>query len=147
MKKKIALIFGGSGQDGTFLSYILLKKNYKVICVSRRKKKINNHKILNIHKKIFIKNINYYKQEAIKKLIINSKCQEIYFLSGLSRPVMSFKKKNQTLKSNIYGKKFYHLGPKRDEDLIKGLEENKTSLDKCDFILCTGLFDNNSSLK
>lgn len=101
MKKKIALIFGGSGQDGTFLSYILLKKNYKVICVSRRKKKINNHKILNIHKKIFIKNINFYKQEAIKKLIINSKCQEIYFLSGLSRPVMSFKKKNQTLKSNI----------------------------------------------
>ena len=60
-----------------------------------KEKKINNHKILNIHKKIFIKNINFYKQEAIKKLIINSKCQEIYFLSGLSRPVMSFKKKTK----------------------------------------------------
>ena len=47
----------------------------------------------------------------------------------------------QSLKSNIYGKKFYHLGPKRDEDLIRGFEKNKTSLDKCDFILCTGLFD------
>jgi len=48
----------------------------------------------------------------------------------------------QTLKNNIYGEKFYHLGPKRDIDLIKNLEKNQTSLDKCDFILCTGLFDN-----
>ena len=47
----------------------------------------------------------------------------------------------QTLKKNIYGKKFYHIGPKRDNDLIKGLEKNKTSLDKCEFILCTGLFE------
>ncbi len=48
----------------------------------------------------------------------------------------------QTLKNNTYGKKFYHLGPERDKDLIKGLEKNNTSLEKCDFILCTGLFDN-----
>ena len=48
----------------------------------------------------------------------------------------------QALKKNIYGEKFYHLGPKRDKDLIKGLEKNKTNLEKCDFILCTGLFDN-----
>ncbi len=48
----------------------------------------------------------------------------------------------QTLKKNIYGEKFYHIGPHRDYDLIKGMEKNKTSLDKCDFILCTGLFEN-----
>ena len=54
----------------------------------------------------------------------------------------------QTLKKNIYGKHFYHLGPDRDKDLIKGLEKNNTSLKKCDFILCTGLFDNKiTSLK
>ena len=47
----------------------------------------------------------------------------------------------QALKKNNYGKKFYHIGPKRDNDLIKGLEKNKTSLDKCEFILCTGLFE------
>tara|TARA_B100000029_G_scaffold413977_1_gene417225 strand:+ start:1233 stop:2051 length:819 start_codon:yes stop_codon:yes gene_type:complete len=47
----------------------------------------------------------------------------------------------QTLKKNIYGKKFYHLGPKRDEDLIRGFEKNKTTLKQCDYILCTGLFD------
>ena len=51
----------------------------------------------------------------------------------------------QTLKNNIYGRKFYHLGPKRDEDLIRGLEKNQTGLDRCDFILCTGLFDNETN--
>ena len=47
----------------------------------------------------------------------------------------------QSLKKNTYGKKFYHMGPQRDNDLIKGFEKNKTSLEKCDFILCTGLFE------
>jgi ribonucleotide monophosphatase NagD (HAD superfamily) len=36
----------------------------------------------------------------------------------------------RSLKKNIYGKNFYHLGPKRDVDLFKGFEENKkNSLD------------------
>ena len=51
----------------------------------------------------------------------------------------------QILKENVYGKKFYHLGPDRDKDLIAGFEKNKTSLEKCDFILCTGLFENEES--
>tara|TARA_Y100000590_G_C15555864_1_gene952768 strand:- start:296 stop:1114 length:819 start_codon:yes stop_codon:yes gene_type:complete len=49
----------------------------------------------------------------------------------------------QILKKNVYGKKFYHLGPKRDKDLISGFEKNKSDLDSCDFILCTGLFEDN----
>tara|TARA_B100000686_G_scaffold318062_1_gene367384 strand:+ start:791 stop:1609 length:819 start_codon:yes stop_codon:yes gene_type:complete len=54
----------------------------------------------------------------------------------------------QVLKKNIYGEKFFHLGPKRDEDLIKKFKKNSTNLDKCDFILCTGLFEKElSSLK
>ena len=47
----------------------------------------------------------------------------------------------QILRKNIYGEKFYHLGPKRDKDLVKEFEKNKTNLNQCDFILCTGLFD------
>ena len=31
MKKKIALIFGITGQDGAYLSELLLKKNYEVL--------------------------------------------------------------------------------------------------------------------
>ena len=37
MKKKIAVIFGISGQDGAYLADFLLKKNYKVIGLTRKK--------------------------------------------------------------------------------------------------------------
>ena len=48
----------------------------------------------------------------------------------------------RSLKKNIYGKSFYHLGPKRDTDLFKGLEKNKKNLEDSDFILCTGFLEN-----
>ena len=47
----------------------------------------------------------------------------------------------KSLQNNKYVKSFYHLGPERDNNLIKGLEKNKTNLNQADFILCTGLFD------
>ena len=47
----------------------------------------------------------------------------------------------KSLQQNVYGKTFFHLGPKRDNSLIKGFKKNKTSLKKADFILCTGLLD------
>ena len=43
------------------------------------------------------------------------------------------------LRDSVYGKKFYHLGPERDRDLFDEFKDAKTSLEKCDFILCTGL--------
>jgi HAD superfamily hydrolase (TIGR01459 family) len=48
----------------------------------------------------------------------------------------------QSLKNNIYGKHFYHLGPQRDSSLFEGLEKNKKNLNKADFILCTGFLEN-----
>ena len=47
----------------------------------------------------------------------------------------------ESLKKNIFGKNFYHLGPERDKSLFKGFEKNKKSLREADFILCTGFFD------
>ena len=37
MEKKIALVFGESGQDGSYLSHLLLKKKYKEICILGKK--------------------------------------------------------------------------------------------------------------
>ena len=48
----------------------------------------------------------------------------------------------QCLRNQIYGKNFYHLGPQRDSMLSEGFEENMTSLEKADFILCTGFLEN-----
>ena len=40
-----------------------------------------------------------------------------------------------------FGKTFYHLGPERDSQIFEKVKDQKTKIDKCDFILCTGLFD------
>ena len=44
-----------------------------------------------------------------------------------------------SLKKIKFGKKFFHLGPQRDESLFSDVKKIKL-LDKCDFILCTGTF-------
>ena len=40
-----------------------------------------------------------------------------------------------------FGKSFFHLGPERDISVFEKVKENRTDLHSCDFILCTGLFD------
>ena len=56
MKKKIALIFGISGQDGAYLANFLLNKKYTVIGVTRKNSNQNLLKIkkLNIKKQLLI---------------------------------------------------------------------------------------------
>ena len=50
----------------------------------------------------------------------------------------------KSLQNNIYGKNFFHLGPSRDSSLFERFEKNKKNLDSADFILCTGLLENNN---
>ena len=99
--------------------------------------------------------------EAIDKL--NNKSKKIVFLSNAPRP--SAKVINFLLKMNMdrkylnhvmtsgeaamhainqkkFGKTFYHLGPARDISVFEKVKDNRTDLKSCDFILCTGLFDN-----
>ena len=45
-KKKIALIFGITGQDGSYLAELLLKKKYMVHGVKRRSSSINTSILL-----------------------------------------------------------------------------------------------------
>jgi len=40
-----------------------------------------------------------------------------------------------------FGKNFYHLGPKRDVQVFEKVKDHETTIKNCDFILCTGLFD------
>ena len=47
----------------------------------------------------------------------------------------------QAINQNKFGKSFYHLGPIRDQSLFEKVLSNKTTLDSCDYIICTGLFD------
>ncbi len=50
------------------------------------------------------------------------------------------------LNKNFKNKKFYHIGPPRDFDLFKLFEKNKVrNIEKSDFIICTGLFDEHNN--
>jgi len=73
----------------------------------------------------------------VKKFLLNLKMDKIFAKNIFTSGEAALK----SLQQNIYGKNFFHLGPKRDNGLIKGYEKNKTSLKKADFILCTGLLD------
>ena len=52
MKKKIALITGITGQDGSLLARFLLKKNYEVHGIIRRSSSFNTSRIDDIYQDI-----------------------------------------------------------------------------------------------
>ena len=76
--------------------------------------------------------------KSVEKYLLNLKMDRVF----LKNIFTSGEAALQTLKKNFYGKNFYHIGPQRDKDLIFGFKKNQTSLEKSDFILCTGLFEN-----
>jgi len=76
--------------------------------------------------------------KSVEKFLINLKMDKIF----LKNIFTSGEAALRTLEQKVYGKKFYHLGPKKDIDLIQDFKKDQTNLDKCDFILCTGLFEN-----
>ena len=49
MKKKIALIFGITGQDGSYLTEFLIKKGYLVHGVKRRSSSLNTARVDHIY--------------------------------------------------------------------------------------------------
>ena len=59
MKKKVALIFGITGQDGSYLADFLLKKNYIVHGVKRRSSSFNTARIDHLYQDPKEKNIKF----------------------------------------------------------------------------------------
>ncbi len=101
---------------------------------------------------------------AVEKLIKESK--KVIFLSNAPRPSKKVKEFLKRLKmeekylDNIvtsgeaamnainqerFGKLFFHLGPARDDSIFHQVRGNKTKIENCDFILCTGFLDNYES--
>ena len=102
--KKTAIIFGISGQDGAYLSHLLLRKGYRVIGTTRNKSSRNLQRLkkLKIIKKIILlkgmaTDLNFCKK------VLNSKINEIYYLAGDSSVIKSFETPEISLKSNTEG--------------------------------------------
>ena len=97
MKKKIALIFGITGQDGAYLAEFLLKKNYIVHGVKRRSSLINTTRIDHLYKDIHEKKVNFFLHYgdisdslSIQRIINQIHPDEIYNLAAQSHVAVSF---------------------------------------------------------
>ena len=106
MKKKIALIFGVSGQDGSYLADFLIKKNYSVIGVTRNKSKKNMYRLekLKIFNRVKIIQGVALDQKFLNKIIKKySSIKEIYYLTGDSSAIDSFIYPQKSFESNTTG--------------------------------------------
>ena len=100
---KIALITGISGQDGSYLAELLLKKKYIIYGIlNPKKKKISNNLKL-IKKKIIFKNLNINNFKQIKNLIKKIKPNECYHLAAQSFINYKFEDEFFKLNPNING--------------------------------------------
>jgi len=97
--KKRALIFGVTGQDGSYLSRFLMDKGYDVYGTSRdvEKTSFQNHKQLNIKVKSFSVTLNDFM--SVLNIIKKVRPDEIYNLSGQSSVGLSFEQPLETYNS------------------------------------------------
>ena len=97
IKKKIALIFGITGQDGSYLAELLLKKNYIIHGVKRRSSSPNTERIDHLfdsvnfsNKNIFIHYGDISDGTSTLNIINKIKPDEIYNLAAQSHVRVSF---------------------------------------------------------
>jgi GDPmannose 4,6-dehydratase len=109
MKKK-ALIFGITGQDGSYLAEFLLKKNYVVHGVKRRSSSLNTGRIDHLYQDPHEKNrkfILHYGDVtdalSVSSLIKNIKPDEIYNLAAQSHVAVSFEVPEYTANADAIG--------------------------------------------
>ena len=102
MKKK-AFIIGVTGQDGSYLSKLLIKKKFTVYGYTRSivSKNLKNLIKLNILSKIKIKKYNHNDPKVVLNDIKKIKPDQIYYFSGQSSVGKSFLKPLETYKSNV----------------------------------------------
>ena len=108
--KKIALIFGITGQDGAYLSKLLLKKNYIVHGVKRRSSNLNSYRIDDIYSDPLIKKTNFFLHYgditdsiSVFNIIKNVKPKEVYNLAAQSHVGVSFEIPEYTTNTDALG--------------------------------------------
>ncbi len=106
MKKKIAFITGITGQDGSYLAELLLKKNYTVHGLIRRTSNLNIERIqdtINKYEKIGKLKIHYMDltdTSSITNLIRKFRPDEFYNLAAMSHVGISYYTGEATLNIN-----------------------------------------------
>ena len=143
--KKIALITGVTGQDGSYLAEFLLKKNYIVHGLVRRVAlEDENHRLWRIRhlvKKITLHPASLESYASLVKIIQKIKPTEVYHLGAQSYVDYSFKDEFSTLNTNINGThyilsalkdfspktKFYFAGSSEMFGKVKQIPQNENT--------------------
>ena len=110
MKKKVALIFGVTGQDGSYLAELLIKKGYFVHGVKRRSSSFNTGRIDHIYQDPFENKRNFFLHYgditdaiSVSSLIKKIKPTEIYNLAAQSHVSVSFEVPEYTANADAVG--------------------------------------------
>ena len=149
MKKK-ALIFGVTGQDGSYLAELLIRKKYIVHGVKRRSSSINTGRIDHIYQDPHIKNRNLILHYgditdslSVTRLINQIRPDEIYNLAAQSHVQVSFESPEYTANADALGAlrileairfnnlekktKFYQAGTSELYGLNENIPQNENS--------------------
>ena len=122
-QKKIALIFGVTGQDGSYLSRFLLNKGYIVHGVKRRSSNFNTNRIDDLIKDVedaknfFLHYGDLTDGQSINNIIHKVRPLEIYNLAAQSHVAVSFELPEYTSMTNA-------LGTLKILDAIKNIDPN-----------------------
>ena len=110
MKKKVALIFGVTGQDGSYLSEFLLNKGYIVNGVKRRSSSNNTSRVDHIYQDPHESNYKFRlhygditDSSSVSDLIKKIKPDEIYNLAAQSHVAVSFEVPEYTANADALG--------------------------------------------
>lgn len=101
--KKVALIFGITGQDGSFLAELLLEKGYIVHGVIRRSATFNTQNIDHIFDKLNLHHGDITDSINVFNIISKVRPCEIYNLSAMSHVKVSHDLENYTFQTNTLG--------------------------------------------
>ena len=109
-KKKVALILGVTGQDGSYLAELLLEKGYEVHGTKRRASSLNTQRVDHIYQDSHMENNSFYLHygdlsdtSALIRIIKNTKPSEIYNLAAQSHVAVSFENPEYTADIDALG--------------------------------------------
>src|SRR5262249_22326596 len=102
---KTALICGVSGQDGSYLSKLLLGKGYRVYGSSRDAQvaSFNNLARLGIREQVEFESVSLTDFRSVLQALMKVQPDEVYNLAGQSSVGISFQQQVETLESNAQG--------------------------------------------
>ena len=101
--QRTALITGITGQDGSYLCELLLKKGYIVIGLVSQKYNIGWQNIEHIKDKLVIENGDLLDSESLSRVFNKYQLNEVYNLGGLTFVPQSWEKPTVTLDINLLG--------------------------------------------